>query len=80
MDPVPTAVWRTILHGQGKWLADRIATFDLTLESVEAVLSRNPCALREKAFQAILRNRINHGGILAPGAGMLNYGEHGKGI
>lgn len=34
--------------------------------------------LRELAFQTILKNRINHGGILAAGAGKVKYGENGK--
>ncbi|MES4793171.1 MAG: hypothetical protein C4321_09520 [Chloroflexota bacterium] len=29
---------------------------------------------------ALLRNRVNHGGILAPGSGVLKHGENGKGL
>jgi DNA adenine methylase len=35
---------------------------------------------RDLAFRTILRNRINRGGILAPGAGVSKYGENGKGL
>ena len=35
---------------------------------------------REEAFRTILRNRVNHGGILAPGSGIIKNGENGKGI
>ena len=32
-------------------------------------------SLREKAFQTILKNRINRGGILAVGAGQIKNGR-----
>lgn len=80
LDEEVAAVWQTIIYGDAKRLTDRIATFDLTLDSIKKELSENPRSLEEKAFQTILRNRVNRGGILAPGAGMLRYGENGKGI
>jgi DNA adenine methylase len=36
--------------------------------------------LGEKAFQTILKNRVNRGGILAPGAGKIKHGENRKGL
>jgi DNA adenine methylase len=35
---------------------------------------------RERAFQALLRNRVYRGGILAPGAAPVKNGENGRGI
>lgn len=32
------------------------------------------------AFQVLLRNRTTRAGIIAPGAGLLNKGENGRGI
>jgi DNA adenine methylase len=43
-------------------------------------LSKNANELREKAFQTILRNRVQRGGIMADGAGLIKNGENGKGI
>ncbi len=80
LDDQIAAVWQTILNGDAKWLAERIVEFDLTMENAESVLSEAPDSLREKAFQTILKNRIFHGGILAPGSGMIKHGENGKGI
>jgi DNA adenine methylase len=80
LDEQVAAVWQTILNGQAGWLADRIAGFDLTLENVKAVLEKPPGALRDKAFQTILRNRVQRGGILAPGAGFVKTGENGRGL
>jgi DNA adenine methylase len=76
------AVWRVILQqpGGGEWLADRIIHFDLTPLNVQEVLSKLEPTLRELAFRTLLKNRINHGGILAPGAGILKNGENGKGM
>jgi DNA adenine methylase len=80
LDPLVAAVWHTIFYGDGKWLADTIATFDLTHESATQILSQTPGELQAKAFQTILKNRVNRGGILAPGAGLVKNGENGKGL
>src|SRR6266487_3410985 len=76
-----SAVWQTILNVEdGEWLANRILMYKMTLENVEILLNKDPVTLRERAFQTIVRNRVNRGGILAPGAGLLKFGEGGKGI
>jgi len=74
------AVWRTILGGQGRWLAEKIINFEITPRNIEAVLKRHPTSLRERAFMTILKNRLHHGGILAHGAGFIKNGENGKGL
>jgi DNA adenine methylase len=74
------AVWNTILKDDGKWLADTIVNFHLTSETVKELLNQIPTSHRDIAFRTILKNRVNHGGILAPGSGMLNAGENGRGI
>lgn len=80
LDAGVASVWRAALYGERDWLADRILNFALTKESVVAELSRPPASLRAAAFQTILRNRTNHGGIMAPGAGLIHSGENGRGI
>jgi DNA adenine methylase len=62
------------------WLAERIVTFEVTTASAGAILEKNMVTTRERAFATILKNRVNHGGILAPGAGLLKHGENGKGV
>lgn len=81
-DEEVAAVWRVILQqpGGGEWLANRIIHFDLTPDSAQEVLCKPEPSLRETAFRTLLKNRINHGGILAPGVGILKHGENGKGI
>jgi len=78
MDQAVAAVWRVVLNGQAEWLAKQILNFDLTLENVTTVLKQNTPELREKAFQTILRNRVQRGGILADGAGLIKTGENGR--
>ena len=80
IDPQVAAVWRTILNGDAVWLADRIADFDLTPATAAAELGDTRGGTREIAFRTILKNRINRGGILAPGAGVIKNGENGKGL
>ena len=80
LDDQVAAVWLTILHGDAEWLADRLISFVLSPGNVQEELSKSATSTREKAFQTLLRNRINHGGILAPGSGLIKHGENGKGL
>ncbi len=80
MDPDIAAVWITILQGRGGWLAQRIVNFRLTPHSVRGILSSEHSSVEERAFATIVRNRVQRGGILAPGAGLMKSGENGKGI
>lgn len=80
LDEQVAAVWRTILEGDGRWLSEKITSFDLTPESLEKELAKPSRNVREMAFQTILKNRIFHGGILAAGSAPLKYGENGKGV
>ena len=81
LDKHVAAVWETIItNGEGEWLADRIEGFPLSIENVNEILTQTDLPIRERAFQTILQNRTAHGGILAPGAGLVKYGENGKGI
>lgn len=82
LDDQVAAVWRVIINGEGdaEALANRILGFEVTNQSIDTVLNREPETLEDKAFQTLLKNRVNHGGILAPGAGRIKRGEDGKGV
>jgi DNA adenine methylase len=80
LDPQVAAVWQTILSGDALWLGETIANFQLTPETAFAALADSCGELRHIAFRTILKNRINRGGILAPGAGVIKHGENGKGL
>ena len=81
LDEQVAAVWETILaKGGAEWLARQIMQFDMTPDNVNALLSKDKLTPRERAFQTIVQNRVNRGGILAPGAGLIKSGENGKGI
>jgi DNA adenine methylase len=76
------AVWETIINDEGgaEWLANRIVDFTLTPESAQEILTQENISREEEAFRTIIKNRVNHGGIMAPGSGVLKHGEAGKGI
>jgi DNA adenine methylase len=74
------AVWRTILSIQGERLASEIVSFRLSDYEVRMALSKAPKNQFERAFQTILRNRVQRGGIMAPGAGLVKQGENGRGL
>ncbi|MBX9853071.1 MAG: DNA adenine methylase [Cytophagaceae bacterium] len=80
MDKEVAAVWEVILNGKSKWLADKIFSYDLTIENVKSELENPNKQLHDIAFCTILKNRVFHGGILAKGSGMIKNGENGKGI
>jgi DNA adenine methylase len=79
-----SSVWKTILTGQGEWLAKEILDFNLTLSNVRQALEEDSngdqVPLRRKAFLTLLRNRVQRGGIMAPGAGLVKTGENNRGI
>ena len=80
LDQQIASVWKTILGGEAEWLAKRILTFDLTIDSARSEFAKTPETERDLAFQTVLKNRTAHGGILADGDGVLKNGENGKGI
>jgi len=80
LDDDVAAVWRVILNGHSEWLAKRILSFEPTMEKVKRTLASPAFNLRDKAFQTIVRNRVQRGGIMAPGAGLVKEGENGRGL
>lgn len=80
LDHEIAAVWKTIAGPDNAWLAQRILSFELNHENVKAELDREPQADREVAFCTILKNRVYHGGIMAPGSGLIKTGENGRGL
>ncbi len=80
LDEQVSSVWQTILSDNCEWLAERILTFEMTIENLRQELSQNVQSIEEIAFQTILKNRTLHGGIMAQGSSFIKYGENGKGI
>ena len=81
LDDDVAAVWQAIIESdEGEWLARQILLFDVQPDSVEKLLTLEELSLRFRALKTVVRNRINHGGILAPGSGKIKNGENGKGL
>lgn len=80
LDPQIAAVWHTILEGEAEALANQIVSFPFSAAAVQTELEKEPHSPLEQAFQTILKNRVNRGGILATGAGKVKTGESGKGL
>lgn len=80
LDPDVSAVWKCALSSQKDHLRRRITTFSISRESVIRELERVPRTEADRAFQVLLRNRTFRGGILAPGASLMNVGENGHGV
>ena len=80
IDPDVAAVWQVIESGEALTLADAILEFDLTYDHVQAELAKEASTTFDRAFKTILKNRTFHGGILAPGSGLIKAGEAGKGL
>jgi DNA adenine methylase len=80
LDQDIAAVWQTCLSQDAEWLAQRILGFEMNYDNVVSVVEDEAKTPRELALRTIIRNRTNHGGILAPGSGLLKRGENGKGL
>lgn len=83
LDADVAAVWETLFHGSDLDVADlseKIITFDVTLENVRTVLDSKPRSPKNRAFKTIIKNRMQRGGIMAAGAGLVKAGEAGKGL
>src|SRR5690606_7767534 len=64
MDEEIAAVWEIILNGKNKWLAEKIFSYDLTIDNVKSELDKSNKELHDIAFCIILKHRVFHGGIL----------------
>jgi DNA adenine methylase len=62
------------------WLCKQILDFEVTLENVKIILDGNPKRLRDRSFRTIVKNRMQRGGIMAAGAGLVKTGEAGRGL
>jgi DNA adenine methylase len=80
IDQEIAAVWEVIFSSKNQWLADKILSYDMTIDHVKAELDKPNKEIHDIAFCTILKNRISHGGILAKGSGIIKNGENGKGI
>ncbi len=80
LDPDVVAVWRYITSPNFEKLAERIVKFEVSEENVKTILAGDSTEDREMAFRTIIKNRMFHGGILAPGASLMKSGENGKGL
>ena len=81
IDPEVAAVWDVIIcRGEGLSLAQQIVDFKMSEINVRRCLDKSPQSQLALAFQTILRNRVQRGGIMAPGAGLMKRGENGKGL
>lgn len=83
LDDDVAAVWQVIFNGTDRdvsWLCQQIHNFTVNLGNVRAVLDANPRAIRGKAFRTIIKNRMQRGGIMAAGAGLVKSGEAGRGL
>lgn len=80
LDDDVAAVWEVATTGNAKWLANRILKFEMNHDNALKEIRKSTHSVKEKAFKTILKNRCNHGGILASGSGFLKKGEAGKGV
>src|SRR5437660_7194859 len=80
LDSNVAAVWKAILSSGATELIRRIRRFEISRSAVVVELCREPRTEIDVAFQTILRNRVQRGGILAPGASLMKNGENNVGV
>lgn len=79
-DPEVAAVWKCICSDDFHNLAARILDFEVSEDNVKNALAKDQCGVEDVAFRTIIKNRMFHGGILAPGSSLMKSGENGKGL
>ena len=80
LDPDVAAVWRFATSTDYKQLIERILRFEVSEANVKEVLAGESPKDCDVAFRTIIKNRMFHGGILAPGSSLMKSGENGKGL
>lgn len=80
IDQDVAAIWTVVLNGQADWLIRKIARFKVNRTGIKREIQKTGTKTSERAWRTLLRNRMSHGGILAPGAGILRLGENKKGL
>lgn len=81
IDDDMAAAWQTILSDDNcDWLVNRVKTFIVTAEDINQTIHSSVKGTKERGFATIVRNRTNHGGILAKGSGLIKTGEGGRGL
>jgi len=82
LDSEVARVWDNVLSDDGCELAERVKRFKISKLATNRLFTHvaNGAELSEKALAVLVRNRIQRGGVLAPGAGRLKNGENEKGL
>lgn len=83
LDAEVSAVWKVIFgesDADVTALAQKIVDFEVTAENVREVIDGDDKDTRAMAFRTIVKNRVQRGGIMAPGAGLVKNGENGRGL
>jgi DNA adenine methylase len=77
------AVWKVVFgssDADADWLFNNILHANLTEAHVRSIIESTPSEVKKLAFRTIIKNRCQHSGILAPGAGICKAGENGNGL
>ena len=82
LDGEVARVWINVLSANGCELAERVEGFKVSKAAANRLFAHaaNGAELSEKALAVLVRNRIQRGGVLAPGAGRLKDGGKEKGL
>lgn len=80
LDDDMSAAWQTILSDDCQWLVRQISNFNVTTENINGLVWHASDGRKEQGLATIVRNRTNHGGILAKGSGLIKTGEGGRGL
>lgn len=81
LDDDMAAAWETIFSEDDcEWLVNRVKTFVVTADDINRSIYLADKGTKERGFATLVRNRTNHGGILAKGSGLIKSGESGRGL
>jgi DNA adenine methylase len=80
VDAHVSSVWNCCLCADAIKLVERILTFEVSQDGVQEILDGQPQGLVDEAFQTIVWNRMNYGGIMHRRARLVQRGESDRGL
>ena len=79
IDREVAAFWHAAVN-HGEELAEKVLSFTPTRESILALADPLPEGLVDRGFRALVLNRTQRNGIIAPGASLMRRGDNDRGV
>jgi DNA adenine methylase len=80
LDPEICALWKIILSDENSKLQSLILDLKVSREELKVLFNKPISTELDRAFHCLVRNRVQRGGIISEGAGLIKRGENDNGV